>query len=135
MKKLWMVLMLCLISITGTIAQNYYGYTTNCLVWNSYTKDWEPISNGHGIAVLITPNGFSVNSNVPQTFHTYNVSETHYNKSGHEQYTADAIDQDGQRCSIRVVFRNDSGCEAPLQIYINYSNISYVYNIVLYQNT
>lgn len=135
MKKFLMAFMLCLVSIIGASAQNYYGYTTNCLIWNSYYQDWKPIENGQGIEVVITPNGFFVNSSSPQAFKCYNVSDTYINKSGHKQYTADAIDQDGQRCSIRVVFRNDSGCEAPLQIYINYSNISYVYNIVLYQSS
>jgi len=106
-----------------------HGITTDCLVYEN--GSYRSIGNGAGIRITISTNRVVVYSARTQTFVMYNVSDWHTNSSGHQQFTADAIDNDGSTCRVRTVQRDD--IEAPLQIYFHYSNITYVYNVILYR--
>lgn len=125
------VLILSMVSNSFAMQSNdvLRGYTSDCMVWNG--SRWESIRNGAGINVEIINNVIYIHSGKEQRFVLYNTSSTHKNKSGHDEITAKARDEDGVYCDVRIVFRDD--IEAPLQIYFHFSNISYVYNIILTQ--
>lgn len=129
--KRFLFIICSLLFAVNTFADNstISGYTTDCLIWNN--GYWVSIGNdGYGIDITINYNTIVINSNKFQIFHLYNVSNWYRNKDGHNQFTADAYDEDHSKCRIRVVERND--IEAPIQIYFHYNNISYVYNVMLY---
>lgn len=107
------------------------GYTTDCMIWNG--SRWQSLDNGAGagINIEIINNIIYIHSGKEQRFVLYNTSSTHKNKSGHDEITSKATDEDGKICDVRIVFRDD--IEAPMQIYFHFSNISYVYNIILTQ--
>lgn len=125
------VLILSMVSNSFAMQSNdvLRGYTSDCMVWNG--SRWESIRNGACINVEIINNVIYIHSGKEQRFVLYNTSSTHKNKSGHDEITAKARDEDGVYCDVRIVFRDD--IEAPLQIYFHFSNISYVYNIILTQ--
>lgn len=133
MKRVIFMLVLILLMVSNSFAMQsndvLRGYTSDCMVWNG--SRWESIGNGAGINVEIINNVIYIHSGKEQRFVLYNTSSTHKNKSGHDEITAKAIDEDGVYCDVRIVFRDD--IEAPLQIYFHFSNISYVYNIILTQ--
>lgn len=131
MKKFVLSILFTIFTLSS-FAETIYGTTTDCMIYNNSTKSWESIGNGRGIDVFVDDfNNLFIYSSEPQKFMTYDVSDMHINKSGHEQFTAYAIDANGERCGLRFVFRDD--IEAPMQIYIHYNNIDYVYNVIIRQ--
>lgn len=101
--------------------------TTDCLVYENGT--YRSIGNGAGIRITISSNRVIIYSSRVQIFNMYNVTDWYTNSSGHQQFTADAVDNDGSVCLVRTVQRDD--IEAPVQIYFHYSNITYVYNVLI----
>lgn len=128
MKKLFLLSVFSLYFIIS-YAENFRGVTTNCLLLNQTTRKWEYLEDGEGIQVLCDENRkLYIFSKKIQIFTLLHIKTPHINPSGHLQCTSNAIDQDNINCFVRFVYRDD--IEAPLQIYIHYNNIEYVYNII-----
>lgn len=98
-------------------SQNDYGY------WSDWS-DWERSS------CLIVINGdndrIDIYSSVPQEYDIYDYEGESSDLEGGTQYTFKCVDDDGLRCSVR--FRIQSNGDA--QLYVDYSNAIWVYNVV-----
>lgn len=130
MKKLF--LLICLLA-TVTVAQaeviklqatSYaYKYQNDYGYWTDWT-DWEYTSVL--IVVNTDNNRINIYSNTPQEYDIYDYGRTQYDDDGGETTTLKCIDADGLRCEVRIrVERNGNR-----QLYIDYNDAMWVYNIV-----
>ena len=97
--------------------QNDYGY------WTDWT-DWEYSSVL--IVINIDKNRINIYSNTPQEYDIYHVDDSYYDKDGGEIMTLKCIDADGVQCDVRIRIERSGN----RQLYIDYSNAMWVYNIV-----
>ena len=128
MKKLF--LLICLLA-TVTVAQaeviklqaTSYAYKYQNGYWTDWT-DWEYTTVL--IVVNTDNNRINIYSNTPQEYDIYDYGRTHYDDDGGETTTLKCIDADGLRCEVRIrVERNGNR-----QLYIDYNDAMWVYNIV-----
>ena len=126
MKKFLLSAILSLVTVSG-FAETDYFMTTQLKFYNGYDWVWSPGGDGIAVAVNYGTSTISINSQKFQIFSLFNDSPWHWNQSGHREFTANAYDEDGHQCYIRIVERNDD--EGPLQMYFHYSNVNYVYSM------
>ena len=130
MKKLFLLICL-LLAITAVQAevlklqatsyaykyQNDYGY------WTDWTE-WEYSS----VLIVINTDNDRINiySKTPQEYDIYDYEDSYRDKDGGETTTLKCIDADGVRCDVRIRIERSGN----RQLYVDYSNIMWVYNIV-----
>ena len=98
-------------------AQNSYGN------WGNWS-DWENCS----ILIVLNRNNNTVHiySKETQEFDIVNtISDWHNDGDGGQQLEVLCVDKDGLRCSMRFRQQNDG----QLQLYVDYRDFMYVYNI------
>ena len=96
--------------------QNEYGY------WTDWT-DWEDCR----ILVVINTETDRINiySNSHQEYDVYDYTPEYSDDKGGRTTTFKCVDADGDRCEIRLRQQRDG----QFQLYIDYSNIMWVYTI------
>ena len=96
---------------------NDYGYWTE---WS----DWEYSS----VLIVINTDNDRINiySSTPQEYDIYDSEDSYRDKDGGETTTLKCIDADGVRCDVRIRIERSGN----RQLYVDYSNIMWVYNIV-----
>ena len=98
-----------------------FAYRTNeGGVWSEWS-DW---SDCHILVVVNLDRGeIEIYSDELQEFSIYDAGTSHYDSDGGEQMDLKCVDIDGIRCGVRVRVQHDG----LVQLYIDYSDISYVY--------
>ncbi|MBO5716586.1 MAG: hypothetical protein J6R50_00490 [Alistipes sp.] len=89
-------------------------------VWSEWS-DWEDCQ----ILVVINLDTADIDiySSEPQDFSIYDASSSYYDSDGGEQMDLKCVDANGIRCGVRVRVQSDG----LVQLYVDYSDISYVY--------
>lgn len=95
---------------------NNYGY------WDSWS-DW--IGCNVNIKIDVDDDWIVIYSNVTQTYLITTYEGTRYEYDGSQQAYFKAIDQDGDRCTIRLRIESNGNS----QIYVEFANIMWVYNV------
>lgn len=95
---------------------NEYGY------WSEWSE-WENCN----ILVVINSSAERINiySSVPQEYDIYDSHDVSYDNDGGQTATFNCIDADGLRCDIRLRSQSDG----QIQLYVDYNNFMFVYNI------
>ncbi len=132
MKKLMLVL------IIGLVAFSVYGQnviklrtTDFCYQTKSeYSGEWLGWSNWQSVNILVVIDlsklQIIIYSEALQVYDIVESFDIRYNSDYDEIYEFRAIDQDGIYCGIRFIIGDDSGRK---QLYIDYSDMSWVYNV------
>jgi len=100
--------------------------------YKSRTKSgWSSWSDWKNCNVLIVTDldkmKFKIYSENIQEFDIIKFLEKKINKEGGETYEMFCVDKDGKQCRIRQKFLSEYNSDG-FQLYVDYSNISYVYN-------
>lgn len=95
---------------------NEYGY------WSEWSE-WENCN----ILVVINSSAKRINiySSVTQEYDIYDSHDVSYDNDGGQTATFNCIDADGLRCDIRLRSQSDG----QIQLYVDYNNFMFVYNI------
>lgn len=96
---------------------NDYGY------WSDWS-DWEYTS----VLIVINTDNDRINiySSTPQEYDIYGYEENGYDRDGGETTTLKCIDANGLRCEIRIRIERSGN----RQLYVDYNDMMWVYNIV-----
>ena len=131
MKKLSLIILsiLCA-SLLESAAQNYKYMSTDfsikILQDNGYWSDWSDWAESHClININLDREEINIYSEEPQEFTIYGMEETERDSDGGEQLKFKCIDVDGLRCSVRLRVQSDG----QMQLYVDYSDVMYVYCI------
>ncbi|MFI3267284.1 MAG: hypothetical protein R3Y51_01070 [Rikenellaceae bacterium] len=128
-KSLLCVAFLLAGTVTSVVAQSVMKFKTTDFAYkvnegNGWTEwsDWEESS----ILVVIDSNKdvITIYSEGTQEFDIYEYEGQEKSRDGGTIDTYNSVDADGVRCQIRLRDYDDSS-----QLYVDYSNIMYVYNI------
>ena len=107
-------------------AQTYYykayQFTYKLSTWSSYTN-WTSVSIN--IKIDIDNSYLKIYSKSEQIYRLYSANDG-YDNDGDYIMKCSALDQDNLRCAIRLIYRK--GGES--QIYIDYNDCSWVYDVV-----
>ena len=130
MKKILLTLALVLCTL-GTFAQSsILWFRTTEFAWKqkeygvwSDWSDWEDVS----ILVVINTATDRVNiySSEPQEYDIYDYEDEETDYEGGTSITFHCVDANGVRCDMRIRVQADG----QVQLYIDYSNIMFVYNV------
>lgn len=132
MKKIISLILVCFFTIVA-YSQNvlYYRATSFAMkyineygVWTNWT-DWE--KSDVTISLDLTNDLIRINSTSPQTYVVVEEVPADYDSSG-EQIKFRVIDQDYDYGYVRLRVESNGNC----QMYVDFSNIMWVYNIVRY---
>lgn len=125
MKRL-ITLFIALISITAFAETQWYKATEYAYKYtNQSWTDW--YSCDVNIKFDLTNDLIYIYSNKPQTYAIYDIEKDSYTDSaGGKQVAFNVIDQDYDKGIVRLrVERNGNS-----QIYVDFANVSWVYNVV-----
>lgn len=118
--------------ITNEIeAQNLKYYTTDFALKVQYDdgswSDWTDWEDSHCLVnINLDREEINIYSSTPQEFTIYRYEEDSiYDDGGGEQLKLFCVDKDGLRCEIRLRIY-----EQALQLYVDYSDVIFVYNLV-----
>lgn len=130
MKKLLFLcsfLMMCGMTVANDVlkwqaTELAYKTTDNWGNWSDWS-DWEDVS----ILVVINTATDRVNiySSEPQEYDIYDYEEEEKDYEGGTSVTFHCVDANGVRCDMRIRVQADG----QVQLYIDYSNIMFVYNV------
>ncbi len=91
--------------------------------WSNWS-DWEDCSVL--VVINIDKDQINIYSAEPQEFDIYEAGDGFERDAGNgETWTLKCVDADGLRCEVRIRVQDDGQC----QLYVDYSDLSYVYNI------
>lgn len=129
MKRILLGLILSICCVLSTFAQAQWYRTTGFATANVYNGqyhwgNWE----ASNIRICIDKDVITVYSPKTQIYaiyDTYNNGQMYYDNGG-KQVKFYAIDQDYDKCTIRLRIENNGNS----QIYIDFSNVAWVYNVV-----
>ena len=132
--KRYLLIILCFISISGYAQVQWYKTTqyAEATIVNGYYYwgDWESsnmklcMDIGNDQIIVYSPR-----TQIYQVYGVYNNGQTYTDNSGGTNIKFYVIDQDYDRGSIRLrIERNGNS-----QIYVDFSNIAWVYNVVRIQ--
>lgn len=119
-----MALMLAVLSCTVASAQIYtyksYAYAQKKpgYAWSNF------VSSDLTITINFNTDVIKIYNKLGSTFRIYNTY-TQTDNDGETQLHCDALDEENLRCKVRLVVRN-SGTS---QIYIDYNDITWCYNV------
>lgn len=97
--------------------KNDYGY------WTDWT-DWTPCTNLY-IKMNCNDNTVYINSTTPQVYHITKYVRNYYDENGGHQAELRFYDQDYDRGTMRL--RTESNGNT--QVYIDFANVMWVYNV------
>ena len=130
MKK-YLLILLCFISITGYAQVQWYRttqYAEATIINNRYYwGDWESsnmrlcIDIGNDQIIVYSPR-----TQIYQVYGVYNNGQPYVDDSGGTNIKFYVIDQDYDRGNIRLRVEKNGNS----QIYIDFSNVAWVYNVV-----
>ncbi len=131
MKKLIVILALILGCALASHA-DVYKYKTSSIALRSVNSygNWTDWSDWEDCSVLVVINTdkdlITIYSAERQEFDVYDGGNGFVRDAGGGQtWTLRCVDVDGVRCEVRIRIQSDG----QYQLYIDYSNLSYVYNI------
>lgn len=93
-----------------------YGY------WSDWS-DWEDCSVL--VVINVTNDRVNIYSQTPQEYDIYDYSDEEMDDQGGTTTTFHCVDDDGVRCDMRIRIQADG----QIQLYIDYSNLMFVYNV------
>lgn len=124
MKKLIVILMLAVLGVTAASAQ-IYTYKSYAYAQKKPGYAWSNFVNSNlTITINFDTDVIKIYNKLGSTFRIYNTY-TQTDNDGETQLYCDAIDEENLRCTVRLVIRNNGQS----QIYIDYRDISWVYNV------
>ena len=131
MKRIIFLCAFFLISVT--VHAQVYKYSTTGFSYKSYNEtygywgEWSDWEYSNLLVVLdLGRERITVYTDDLQEYDIYDVDEDQYDSDGDLCLSMSCVDQDGNRCGVRLLY-NDN-VEA-MQLYIDYSNVTFVYNI------
>ncbi len=88
--------------------------------------DWSDWEECHILVVInLDKEVVSIYSAEPQEYDIYDVGDTVSDELGGESLTLNCVDAEGIRCEMRLRVQDDGQA----QLYVDYADISWVYNI------
>ncbi len=128
MKRLFLILFAVLGSAWGLSAQTHKYYSTEFAYmsqdeagnWSDWS-DWEP--SRCLITISMDRDVINIYSETPQEFDVYEYVGEQTDDEGGTSVEFKCVDADGLRCHIRLRRQEDD----VLQLYVDYSNLMYVY--------
>lgn len=100
-----------------------YKYQYNDGSWADWS-DWEKSSL---LIVMNTDNDrIRIYSDSPQEYDVYNYQESYVDSDGWTTSTLNCVDADGTQCELRLRVSDDGDA----QLYVDYTDVMWVYNIV-----
>ena len=132
MKKILTLIVISFMFISNEIiAQNLKYYTTDFSVKIKYDdgswSNWSDWEDSHCLVnINLDREEINIYSSTPQEFTIYKYEEgSIYDNDGGEQIKLFCVDKDGLRCTIRLrIYENT------LQLYVDYNDVVYVYNLI-----
>lgn len=128
MKKIIIVILICLTSIVAK-AEVYKLKSSSFAVRYNYEGVWQKWPTPTNTEVLIILNAdanrVTVYSKRTQEYDIYKEYNVTYNSDGDKIWEFDCIDEEGIRCSLRMIKRYGGG----FQIYMDYSDMQWMYNV------
>lgn len=132
MKRFFLVVLsvLCLTAFES-FAQNFKFMSTDfaykVLQDNGYWSDWSEWEESRClININLDREEINIYSQEPQEFTIYDMMDPETDSEGGKQYKMKCVDGDGLRCSVRLRIQTDG----QRQLYVDYSDIMYVYCMV-----
>ena len=130
MKRTLLLLPLLAICITMRAeVMKFTAYEFSYKTHNDYYNTWTDWSRWEACNILVVINlstdRINIYSSTTQEFDVIDSKDVYTDYDGDDVMEMDCIDADGVRCTIRVVIRQNG----TIQLYCDYSNIMYVYNI------
>lgn len=131
MKKLF--IFLCLLFISEVVSAQVYKLRSTSLSIRykegsiSKTKWSEPEEASVLIVLNVDKDRVNIYSKEPQEYDIIKAYDKTTDSDGDDIYRFVCIDQDGVKCTMRFVRLNSRN--GRLQLYIDYSNISWLYNV------
>lgn len=103
-----------------------YQYTQRYLTTSGYWTNFEPYKQVNiNITFDLTNDVIWIFSKRTQKYSVYK-SDNYYDNDGEYVLRFFAVDQDGDKCHLRLMVRQNGTS----QIYVDFSNISWCYNVV-----
>ncbi|MEM7659186.1 MAG: hypothetical protein AAF399_23905 [Bacteroidota bacterium] len=125
MKKL---LITCLLAMLTSVA---FAQNSTIKAWaNSFSyktdgqRDWSKWQSVH-ILVVIKNNRITIYSKETQEYDVISSQEGYIDRDGDTVYKFTAVDQDGDKCNLRLIDRKSGDP----QLYVDFSNFRWVYNL------
>ena len=133
MKKFLLILFISMIGFFGVSnnvsAQSYYYNTTEFAIKYKTAYGWGDWSDWEKCVCLVTidtdEETIKIYSKKIQTYHIVSTGEAPYDPDG-EQIKFLVVDQDGDRGYVRLRVQNNGTS----QIYVDFSDVSWVYNVI-----
>lgn len=128
MKRI-LIIFAFLLSIVGASAQVQYYRSTAFAQANVYNGryvwgNWE--SSNMTITINLNTDIITIYSPRTQVYRVLNSGDSYTDNSGGRQVSFKVIDQDGDRGTIRLRIEKSGNS----QIYVDFSNVAWVYNVV-----
>lgn len=128
MKKFIIMILLVFITISTQAETLWYrstSFATASIYNGRYTwSDW--VNSNLSISIDLTNDIITVYSKVKQTYYVTETGDSYSDNSGGKQIVFYVVDQDRTRGAIRL--RTESNGNP--QIYIDFNNVAWVYNVV-----
>lgn len=129
MKKALLIIFLLLVTF-GASAEVYKYKTTEfayrTLNSRGYWNDWSSWEESSMLIVINTnADKVDIYSQTPQHYDIIEYGGKESDGQGGKMFTLSCVDADGSRCNIRTRIQKDG----QMQLYVDYSDASWVYNI------
>ncbi len=130
MKKLFILLSLLAINLSiSAEVTKFTAYEFSYKTHNEYSNRWTDWSRWENCNILVVVNfdtdRINIYSSTPQEFDIIQYYDIYTDNDGDSVLKMECVDADGARCSIRVIIRQNG----TKQLYCDYSNIMYVYEM------
>lgn len=129
MKKLLLILSLFLSTIVSAEVTKFTAYEFSYKTHNEYSNYWTDWSSWQDCNILIVINidigRINIYSASTQEFDIIQYYDIYTDNDGDSTLKMECVDADGVRCTVRIIIRQDG----TKQLYCDYSNIMYVYNM------
>lgn len=134
MKRFLMLLMLAFVMLTGLEAQNqnilwYQSYSYSQKQYNYYTETWTDwtdwVKTKVNIKIDLNKDLITIFSNKTQYYKVIEVGEPYIDSSGGSQIKFTVIDGEYDTGKVRLRVEKNNN----LQIYIDFADIMWVYNV------
>lgn len=133
MKKFILACLFLTALISSSFAQSYKYYSTEFAykVKNDYGtwSEWSDWVSSHClITINLDRNVINIYSDEPQEYDIYDYDDSFIDdRDGGQSLTLKCVDRDALRCQIRLRVQTNS----QLQLYVDYNDVMFVYNIIL----